>query len=256
MKKVVIIPARYDSERFEGKPLADILGKPMIQYVYEQASKAKSVDETVVATDHQSIYDTVKSFDGQVIMTSSKHKTGTDRIAEAASKLEADIIINVQGDEPLIKPEMIDQAIEPLTKNKNILMGTLCKKIDNIDDIFNTNIVKVVFDRDNFALYFSRSPIPFYRDKWNNLNSLPNLSNSFASFKHIGLYVYQKEFLLKFSKLPQTPLEKIEKLEQLRALENGYKIKVVETEFESIGVDTPEDLQRVINQIQKLKSKM
>ena len=179
--------------------------------------------------------DLVKTFQGEVVMTSSAHETGTDRLAEVAKSLTSDIIVNVQGDEPLIQPAMINEAIKPLADDRSIMMGTLKSSIKNIKELNNHSVVKVVADKNDYALYFSRFPIPFVRDETEGVISQ-------GHFKHIGLYVYDRKFLLGFSKLKPAPLEKAEKLEQLRALENGYKIKVVYTEFESFGVDTPEDL--------------
>ena len=236
MKIAAVIPARYDSTRFPGKPLAKIDGKPMIEHVYERVKKAENIDEVLVATDDERIKEAVIDFEGKVEMTSSEHKSGTDRVAEVARELDVDIIVNVQGDEPLIEPVMIDQAIRPFKENNDLVMSTLKKKIDNLNEINNPNVVKVITDKNNYALYFSRSTIPYKRES----------SNFEADFyKHIGLYVYKKDFLLKYSEMETSSLEKTESLEQLRVLENGYKIKVVETAFDTVGVDTPEDLQYV-----------
>ena len=250
MKISAVIPARYGSTRFEGKPLADILGKPMIQYVYEGVRQSKLIDEVIVATDDQRILEAVKSFGGKAIMTSPTHSTGTDRVAEVAKKLRSEIIVNVQGDEPLIKGGIIDKAIRPLLTDDTLHMSTLITRIEEVRDWLNPHIVKVVVDQRNFALYFSRSPIPFPRDL--NIGRLE--SNPFGTerplpkkiFKHIGVYVFRRKFLLHFSKMKPTPLEKLEKLEQLRALENGYPIKVTPVDYEPICVDTPEDLQKVL----------
>jgi 3-deoxy-manno-octulosonate cytidylyltransferase (CMP-KDO synthetase) len=250
MKISAVIPARYGSTRFEGKPLADILGKPMIQYVYEGVRQSKLIDEVIVATDDQRILEVVKSFGGKAIMTSPTHSTGTDRVAEVAKKLKSEIIVNVQGDEPLIKGTIIDNAIRPLLTDDTVPMSTLITRIEEVKDWLNPHIVKVVVDQKNFALYFSRSPIPFPRDL--NIGRLE--SHPFGTdrplpkkvFKHIGVYVFRRKFLLHFSKMKPTPLEKLEKLEQLRALENGYSIKVTPVDYEPICVDTPEDLQKVI----------
>ncbi len=245
MKIAAIIPARYDSTRFPGKPLAEIDGKPMIEHVYARVKKAKNVDKVLVATDDNRIKKAVKDFGGNVEMTSSKHKSGTDRVAEVARELEVDIIVNVQGDEPLIEPVMIDQAIKPFQNDKNIVMSTLKKKIDNLNEINNPNVVKVITDRNNYALYFSRSTIPYKREDSNF---------DVEYYKHIGLYVYKKDFLLKYSEMETTFLEKTESLEQLRVLENGYKIKVVETAFDTVGVDTPEDFEYVKELIHREKT--
>jgi len=238
-----VIPARYKSKRFPGKVLADISGKPMIQHVYERSKKSKLLNDVIVATDDTRIKRAVEKFNGNVVMTSKKHKSGSDRIAEVAKKLNADIIVNIQGDEPLINPKMIDQVVTPLLHDSNIYMSTLIRKITDPKDIKNPNIVKVVVDKNNFALYFSRSMIP-YQD----------VSESSGAYKHIGIYAYRKDFLLKFSKMKQSKLEKIEKLEQLRVLENGYKIKVVETNYNTISVDTPKDIKKVERTIKIGKS--
>jgi len=251
MKVVAIIPARYGSTRFEGKPLADILGKPMIQWVYEGVAQSKLIDQVVVATDDQRIMEVVQSFGGKAVMTSRDHPTGSDRVAEVARKLRAEIIVNVQGDEPLIKGHIIDKAIQPLLTDKNLPMSTLMTRIDDVEDWLNPHIVKVVVDQKGLALYFSRSPIPYPRDtNIEHLRSNPFIGKEVLPeriFKHIGVYVYRRDFLLRFSKMKPTPLEKIEKLEQLRALENGYQIKVTAVDYEPICVDIPEDLDRVIS---------
>ncbi|MBI5894409.1 MAG: 3-deoxy-manno-octulosonate cytidylyltransferase [Deltaproteobacteria bacterium] len=259
MKIVAIIPARYASTRLKGKALVDIAGRPMIQHVYERTKKAGLINDVIVATDDKTIFDAVKGFNGKAAMTSSEHKTGTDRIAEAANNIDADIIVNVQGDEPLIEPEMIDEAIKPLMRDAAIPICTLKTKIQDEKEILNPNIVKVVTDKNGFALYFSRLPIPYVRSEESRGQGVKGSSKEIIPpleplnprileplhYKHIGLYVYRKDFLLKFAKMKPTLLEEAEKLEQLRALENGYKIKVVETRYNSIGVDTEEDLERV-----------
>jgi len=251
MKISAVIPARYGSTRFEGKPLADILGKPMIQHVYDGVRQSKLIDEVIVATDDQRILDAVKSFGGKAVMTSPTHSTGTDRVAEVARKLKSEIIVNIQGDEPLIKGDIIDKAIRPLLTDDTVHMSTLMTRIEEVRDWLNPHIVKVVVDQKNFALYFSRSPIPFPRDlQIGRLESHPfGTSRPLPQrvFKHIGVYVFRRKFLLNFSKMKPTPLEKLEKLEQLRALENGYRIKVTPVNYEPICVDTPEDLQKIVN---------
>lgn len=209
----------------------------MIQHVYERAIKAELVDRVIVATDNRKIFNAVKRFGGEAVMTSSAHKSGTDRLAEAAKELKSDIIVNVQGDEPLIESAMIDEAIRPLMDDSSIVMGSLKAEIRDETELDNPNVVKVVVDRNDFALYFSRYPIPYIRDE--------PLSLLTGRFKHIGIYVYRRDFLLKYAGMPQTPLEEAEKLEQLRALENDYKIKVPTTRYQSMGVDTCEDLERV-----------
>ncbi len=238
MNITAIIPARYASTRLPGKPLLDIAGKPMIQHVYERARDAELVNRVIVATDDMRIFDAVKGFGGEVVMTSDTHNSGTDRLAEVATSLESDIIVNVQGDEPLIDPAMIDEAIRPLMENSTIVMGSLKAEIRDEAELNNPNLVKVVVDRNDFALYFSRYPIPYFRDA-------SPLSLLTGHFKHIGLYVYRRDFLLEYAGMPQTPLEEAEKLEQLRALENGYRIKVPTTRLQSIGVDTEDELERV-----------
>jgi 3-deoxy-manno-octulosonate cytidylyltransferase (CMP-KDO synthetase) len=242
MRVTAIIPARYASTRFPGKPLADIGGKPMIQWVYERTRRCNSVARVIVATDDERIAAAVSAFGGEVEMTRADHPTGTDRLAEVAARIETTLVVNVQGDEPLIDPRMIDQAVEPMRRNPGVPMGTLKCRIATLEEYLNPNVVKVVTDRNDYALYFSRSPLPYPRD------FAGELDREFArleAFKHIGLYVYRRDFLLTYPRLSPTPLEQLEKLEQLRALEHGFRIKVAATEFSSVGVDTPEDLERV-----------
>jgi 3-deoxy-manno-octulosonate cytidylyltransferase (CMP-KDO synthetase) len=228
-----VIPARFASSRFPGKALATIAGKPMLQHVYERASQARYLTKVVIATDDQQIYDAARWFGAPVQMTRSDHLSGTDRVAEVASADAAAVIINIQGDEPLIDPEAIDAAALALLDDDDLPMGTLKKRIEDPEEITNPNVVKVVTDLAGDAIYFSRCPIPYVRD------------GSIIHYKHIGLYVYRREFLLRYSELPVGPLEQVERLEQLRAIENGHRIRVVETEYDSLGVDTPEDLERV-----------
>jgi 3-deoxy-manno-octulosonate cytidylyltransferase (CMP-KDO synthetase) len=243
MSITAVIPARYASSRFPGKPLAPILGKTMIQRVYEQTAQAVGVDRVVVATDDIRIAEEVSGFGGEVQMTRADHATGTDRLAEVTARLDTDLVINVQGDEPLIDPRMIEAVVAPLAADARIPMGTLKTPLLSWDEYRDPNVVKVVTDGRGFALYFSRAPIPYPRDlAVENAEVQPS---SLGLFRHVGLYVYRKDFLLKFAALPASPLEKLEKLEQLRALENGYAIRVVETDLVSLGVDTPEDLMRV-----------
>ncbi|MBI2832927.1 MAG: 3-deoxy-manno-octulosonate cytidylyltransferase [Acidobacteria bacterium] len=230
---VVVIPARYESTRLPGKPLAEIDGRPMIEHVYRRAAAAPSVDRVIVATDDARVRRAVEAFGGNARMTSPAHRSGTDRLAEVAEDLDCDLIVNVQGDEPLIDPGMIEEAIRPFGSDATLMMATVRRPIDRAEDLDDPNVVKVVTDCDGYALYFSRSPIPFNRD------ARP------PAYKHIGLYVYRREFLLAFARLEPTPLEQVESLEQLRALEHGFRIKAVETLHDSIGVDTPEDLKRV-----------
>lgn len=240
-RTVAIIPARYASERLPGKPLADIGGKPMIQHVYERASRARLLDAVCVATDDERIAAAVRAFGGTAILTPADIRSGSDRVARAAQSLEdAGIIVNVQGDEPLIDPGMIDEAVEPLLRDRSLDAATLVRQVQAAEELMNPAIPKVVLDREGFCLYFSRSPIPFVRDIpadcWHS---------SATFFKHIGLYVYRRAFLLTYASLPQTPLERAEKLEQLRILEHGYRIKGVVTVHDSVPVDTSEDLDRV-----------
>lgn len=242
-KATAIIPARYASTRFPGKPLALIQGLPMIQHVYRRVAQAKTVDRVVVATDDLRIEQAVKAFGGEVIMTRADHPTGTDRLAEVAEQLSAELIVNVQGDEPLIDPRMVDQAVAPLLAEPAIQMGTLAARIDVIEDFYNPNVVKVVKDKQGLALYFSRAPIPWPRDL--TPEQLAGALAEVALYRHIGLYVYRRDFLLQYPLLPKTPLELLENLEQLRALEQGVRLHVAETEFTCHGVDTPADLERV-----------
>ncbi len=246
MRSVGVIPARYSSTRFPGKPLALINNKPMIQWVYERALQAHTLDDVIVATDDQRISDAVESFGGKVVMTSTEHQSGSDRIAEVAANLDADIIVNIQGDEPLIEPSVIDDAVKPLAENPSLEMGTLACKLPGDVDPTDPNVVKVIFDKSGLALYFSRSPIPYYR----------NAEQSEQIFwQHIGLYVYRKEFLLKFTSWAPTVLEQAESLEQLRALEHGSNIHVETTDFHSTAVDTEADL-RTIRQTLEAASEM
>ena len=230
-----VIPARFASTRFPGKVLAQIAGKTMLQHVYERASLSTYLTSVIVATDDDRVYAAARSFGACVRMTRADHLSGTDRVAEVASAEDADIVVNIQGDEPLIDPAAIDAAILPMVHQPELVMATLKKRIEDRREITDPNVVKVVTNRAGDAIYFSRCPIPFDREK----------GAGTPYFKHIGLYVYGRDFLLNYSALPVGPLETAERLEQLRALENGFGIRVVETEYESLGVDTPEDLERV-----------
>lgn len=238
MAALVVIPARYGSTRFPGKPLTLLCGKPLIQHVYENSKGSRLASEIIVATDSKRILKKVLSFGGKAVMTSKGHASGTDRVAEVASSMDYDIIVNVQGDEPLIRPGMIDDVIG-LLDDKRASVGTLARRIEDPEEIPNPNVVKVTFDRKGFALYFSRAPIPYYRDGWKGEG------RQLMVYKHIGIYSYRTVALLRLAKTEPSTLEKIEKLEQLRALEAGMRIKVGETCFETIGVDTPGDLERV-----------
>lgn len=264
MTAIVVIPARYDSTRFPGKPLSLLRGKTLIQHVYENSKGAHLIDDVIVATDSEAIFEKVLSFGGKAVMTSRKHPSGTDRIAEVAASVDYDIVVNVQGDEPLIRPQMIDDVISLLHDGKGSI-GTLIKRITDPEEVTDPNVVKVVFDEEGFALYFSRSPIPYCRDEWKSLKDLVtgnelqvsrkekdfigaghlSLITHHLFYKHIGIYSYRREALLTLSRMEPTGLEKMEKLEQLRALEKGMKIKIKETLFETYGVDTPEDIERV-----------
>jgi 3-deoxy-manno-octulosonate cytidylyltransferase (CMP-KDO synthetase) len=252
MKITAVIPARYASTRFPGKALAEIDGRPMIQHVYERAAQSELVGRVIVATDDHRIADAVSVFGGESVMTSTSHETGTDRLAEVAAGLDSDIIVNLQGDEPLIDPMMIDQAIQPFLEETDLLMGTVKTRIKCLHDFLSPNVVKVVTDNRGNALYFSRSPLPFFRDKWKDLKDDSFCCGKLLCYKHVGLYVYRRDFLLKFAAMPATFLEISEKLEQLRAIENGVRIRVVESEFESVGVDTPDDLLKAQEHYRKL----
>ena len=251
---VGIIPARFASTRLMGKPLASIGGKPLIQHTYENSLKSNLLNKVVIAVDDEKVAQVIKDFRGTAIMTPKDIATGSDRIAYAAKQIEgAKIIVNIQGDEPFIAGEMIDQAIEPLLFDLSVQVTTLAKRIESIDELKSTSVVKVVFDYQNFAMYFSRSPIPYVRDAKTNFERITKTD----IYKHIGLYAYRTEALIKYTSLEQTDLETAEKLEQLRMLENGMKIKVVETEFETLSVDTPEDLERARNYYSRfIKPKM
>ena len=236
-----VIPARFASSRLLGKPLANIGGKPMLQHTFESASKSKFIDKIIIAVDDEKVAEVASQFCKDVVLTPKSINTGSDRIAYVAEKLpEVKIIVNIQGDEPFINGRMIDEAIEPLLFDKKIMVSTLAKRIYSVEELKSTSIPKLVFDYENFVLYFSRLPIPFVRGVKSNLDKLEKTE----MYKHIGLYVFRRNTLLKFTKLEQTDLEKAENLEQLRMLENGIKIKVVVTEFDTLSVDTPEDLER------------
>ena len=236
MRIIGIIPARYGSTRLEGKPLKDIGGKPMIQRVYEAAQQAQWLDQVYVATDDARIVAAVEQFGGNVRLTSADHKTGTDRIAEVAAELDVEIVVNLQGDEPLVNPAMIDEVIQPLVEDTQLPMSTLCVPILEEEALHDPNVVKVVFNQKGDALYFSRSLIPY-----------PRKRDNFQAYEHLGLYAYRKDFLLTYIALPQSRLEINESLEQLRVLEAGYQLKVVVSAhpYDGVSVDTPEDLEKV-----------
>ncbi len=236
MEAIGIIPARYGATRFDGKLLADLCGKTVIQHTWENAKKSKSIEDLIIATDDKRIYNVAKGFGAKTIYTSKAHKSGSDRLTEVISSIDTNIVVNIQADEPLLHPSMIDDVVSPLLKNKDIQMTTLCHRIKDEYELFDRNVVKVIRDRRGFAMYFSRSAIPYKPRSTNNGHRVSN------HYKHIGLYAYTKDFLFTFKSLPQSPLEKIEKLEQLRVIENGYKIKVIETKYDTVGIDIPEDL--------------
>jgi 3-deoxy-manno-octulosonate cytidylyltransferase (CMP-KDO synthetase) len=253
MKAAAIIPARYGSTRLPGKPLIEIKGKPLIQYVYERV-QTSSVRQVIVATDDERIVAAVRGFGGEAVLTSPHHRSGTERVAEVAASIDAAIVVNVQGDEPLIQPEAIDSAITPFTNDPSIMVTTLIAPLAGGVDLYNPHVVKVVVDHDGFALYFSRSPIPYPRAllgksdvelvKGSKLIARANKEALQGYWQHIGLYAFRRDFLLKLTALPPSDLEKQEGLEQLRILENGYKIKTVVCPTPSIGIDTAEDVER------------
>jgi len=242
MDVVGIIPARYSSSRFEGKVIADILGKPMIQHVWERAKQALTLDDLIIACDSELVASVARHFGAKVVMTSKSHVCGTDRIIEVINELDVKVAVNIQADEPLIHPSMIDTAARAVLEDKTVSMSTIMKAIDEPEIVNDPNVVKVVIDKHNFALYFSRSPIPYHA-----INSQIKLP---VYFKHIGLYAYTKDFLFTYKNLPVAYLERVECLEQLRVLEGGFRIKVIETKHDTFGVDTPEDLEKVKNYLQ------
>lgn len=233
MKAIGVIPARYGSSRFPGKPLQLILGKPMIQWVYEAAIKSECIDEVIVATDDERILKCVEAFHGNVVMT-GECSCGTERVYEAVKDIPCDIVVNIQGDEPLIISQIIDKLIQEFFDEK-IVMATLKRKIIDEDEVGNCNVVKVITDLNSDAIYFSRSIVPFHRNKEVN----------HKVYAHIGIYAYTKEFLEQYVSMKTTYLESVEQLEQLRVIENGYKIRVIETEYKGIGVDVPEDIAKI-----------
>jgi 3-deoxy-manno-octulosonate cytidylyltransferase (CMP-KDO synthetase) len=242
MRVIGVIPARYKSSRLEGKPLADILGKPMVQHVYERARLARNLDDVVVATDDERIRDAVAGFGGKALMTSAEHRCGTDRVAEAIASDRADVVVNIQGDEPMLDPVMLDEIVAPFRQGTSVGLVTLKKEVFRDDEFADPGVVKVVTDPNGMALYFSRSLIPYPR----------NRTRHFRVFEHVGVYAYTRECLLQLAALPVSPLEEVESLEQLRALENGIRILVVETRSgaHSISVDTQADLERVREALQ------
>jgi 3-deoxy-manno-octulosonate cytidylyltransferase (CMP-KDO synthetase) len=230
-----VIPARYASKRLPFKLVRKIAGKPLLQWTWENASRARLLDKLIIACDETEIERAAKEFGAKVISTSPQHLSGTDRVAECISNIDVDIVINIQADEPLLHPSVIDSLAQEMLSNSKLVMATVKKRIEDTADINNPNVVKVVCDKDNFALYFSRLAIPYQRDS----------DTQVAYYKHLGIYAYTKDFLYTFKNLPKSCLEEAERLEQLRALEAGYRIKVIETKFDSVGVDTDEDFQKV-----------
>jgi 3-deoxy-manno-octulosonate cytidylyltransferase (CMP-KDO synthetase) len=239
---VVVIPARYGSTRLPGKPLVPLAGKPMIQHVFERAKKAQTVHRVLVATDDQRIFDAVQAFGGEARMTRTEHRTGTERIAEVAAHDAGEIFVNVQGDEPLIDPAAIDTAVAAVLEEPPAQIATVATKIRHAGDIMDPNVVKTVLDFEDHALYFSRAPIPWIRDTAQKIHV--------KYWKHLGLYVFQRNALLEFPTLPQGELEKIEQLEQLRWLENGWRIRVAEVAHDAVSVDVQEDVVRAEKLIQ------
>ncbi len=256
LSAVGVIPARYGSSRLPGKPLADLQGRPLLYHVYHRACKANSLREVWIATDDDRVFEVAQGFGARVVMTSAGHRSGTDRIAEAIGEIEADIVVNIQGDEPLIDFAAIDHAVNLLIRDKDAEMATLKAPIDDPADLWNPNVVKVVADQRGYAVYFSRMPVPYLRRKDQPGASLQEIIKNEPSLlkyfhRHIGLYAYRRELLLKFTKWAPSPLELLEDLEQLRAIEHGTKIKVDVSSAAIFGVDTPEDLERIRRLVQK-----
>lgn len=243
MDVIGVIPARYSSTRFEGKVLADLNGKPVLQHVWERAKQALVLDDLLIACDDERIFQAARGFGAKVVLTAKGHLSGSDRIAEVVNPLEIRVIVNIQGDEPLVHPTMIDRLAQTLLNDDTLHMATIIKKIDDPVQINDSHVVKVVKDKDDFALYFSRAPIPFHADNSEIKNP--------EYFKHIGLYGYTKDFLFTYKNLAVSDLEKIECLEQLRVLKEGYRIKLIETKYDTIGIDTPEDLERLKEYLSK-----
>lgn len=232
MEAIGVIPARIGSTRLKAKVLADLCGKPVIQHVYERARKARLLDEVVIACDDEQILETVKQFGGSAVLTSKDHATGTDRLSEVVNDIDVKIVLNIQGDEPLVNPMMIDDLVSRMQKDRRTVMATVIKKSVSAEEFRSPDVVKAVVDQDLNVLYFSRSPIPTF------------LKEGDAFYKHIGIYAFTKDFLFVFKKCPPSFLERTERLEQLRALENGYRIAAIETKFETVGIDTAADLER------------
>ena len=244
MKKVIVIPARLDSSRLPKKVLLDLKGKTVIQRVYEQCLKVKNIDGVYIATDSSEIEGVCRSFTNHIILTKSSHQSGTDRIGEAVAGIDCDIVVNVQGDEPFIDPNLIEELVHSF-EDGQVSMASAMSKIENIKELQDPNVVKVVIDTQNNAIYFSRASIPFPRDHQEIIHSNEELKK-YNFFRHIGIYGYQKDFLAKYIKMDQTNLEKLEKLEQLRVIENGFKIKMIEAASSLVGIDTQEDYEEAL----------
>lgn len=240
MRAIGVIPARYRSTRFPGKVLALINGKTMIEHVWRQASQCLELSELLIACDHDEVYNAARAFGAQAVMTSPDHPSGSDRIAQAVGSLNYELVVNIQGDEPFIDPKVIDALVTVLKNDPTASVATAIKQIKNEEEINNPNVVKVVVDRNRYALYFSRSVIPYNRNA--------ERPSGLRYFKHLGLYAYRKDFLMNYKDWSKSMLEEAEQLEQLRILEAGYRIKTIETETESLAVDTPEDLDKVLKQ--------
>jgi len=247
MEVIGVIPARYSSTRFEAKVLADILGKPMIQHVWERAKLAKTLDDLIIACDDERVANVAREFGSKVVMTSKAHASGTDRIIEVVNPLDVKIVINIQADEPLIHPMMIDGVARALSEDSSLSMATIIRKIVDPLSINDPHVVKVVVDKNNFALYFSRAAIPYL--------AVSSEVGSPVYYKHIGLYGYTKDFLFTYKNLPPSDLEKTECLEQLRVLEQGLRIKAIETKYDTFGVDTPQDLEKLKEYLLSIKEK-
>lgn len=245
MKKIVVIPARLNSSRLPNKVILDLKGKTVIQRVYERCIQAKNIDEVYIATDSPKVKEVCQSFTNNIIMTKNTHESGTDRIAEAVENIDTDVIINVQGDEPFIDVDLIDILANSF--DENTTMVSAMHKIHLVEELKNPNVVKVNIDKNNNALYFSRSIIPHHRDDWDALlNHHTTIPEPLKFYRHLGIYGYTKNFIKEYSNMEQTYLERVEKLEQLRVLENGYKIKMIETSYNSIGIDTKEDYEKAL----------
>ncbi|NIO09889.1 MAG: 3-deoxy-manno-octulosonate cytidylyltransferase [Deltaproteobacteria bacterium] len=249
MTVVAIIPARFGSTRFPGKPLASIGGKPMVQHVYESASRPPGLDQVLVATDDRRILDTVRGFGGKAVLTSAHHASGTDRLAEVARKIKSRWVINVQGDLPFFRPQTITRMLKAMKQKRAIVMGTARVPIFSREEWSNPNVVKVVTDREGFAVYFSRAPIPYRRTPQGQKIH----GREVLGYRHLGIYIYRRDFLLKLSRLRPVPLELTEGLEQLRPMVHGYRIRVVDVDENSVEVDTPEDLKRAEKYLKNLK---